>query len=300
MVYINNGEHDNPVELPKENSEGSLDTIYTDYTHADFTTKLPEEIEKLEYIYQHFQDNKKIYEMDPQVTTEQTDDTLYAQINNDIEYGLFENVIDSYYLDSQIRDDFTCTKACYTHNTTTCTPDTNPQCTHTYDYISQQLGSLADAEQQQTPYANKADASLFTTDTSTQCAFSITPSNLEMESKKGTKDIPQNNTGIHFYSKHKYRHTFGDAHVQYHDFDNGDVFVYKDKYTILLKQELQNPYWCLHDPVTTKSDQISTNMDIETMPHAMDFLATLTQSPKLIMSHIKQYIMLIKVCSQHN
>ena len=50
MVYINNEEHDNPHELPKENLEGSSDTIYTDYTHADFTTKLPEEIEKLEYI----------------------------------------------------------------------------------------------------------------------------------------------------------------------------------------------------------------------------------------------------------
>ena len=110
MVYINNGEHDNPHELPKENLEGSLDTIYTDYTHAEFTTKLPEEIEKLEYKCQHFQDHEKIYETDTQVTTEQTDDTLYPQINNDIEYGLFENVIDSYYLDSQIRDDFTCTK----------------------------------------------------------------------------------------------------------------------------------------------------------------------------------------------
>ena len=33
-------------------------------------------------------------------------------------------------------------------------------------------------------------------------------------------DIPQNNSGIHFYSKHKYRDTFGDAHIQYHDFDN--------------------------------------------------------------------------------
>ena len=39
----------------------------------------------------------------------------------------------------------------------------------------------------------------------------------------------------------------------------------------MLQQELQNPYWCLHDPVTTKSYQISTDMDIETMPHAMYF-----------------------------
>ena len=39
-------------------------------------------------------------------------------MNNDIEYGLFKNVIDSYYLDSQIRDDLQCTKTCYTHDTT--------------------------------------------------------------------------------------------------------------------------------------------------------------------------------------
>ena len=51
MVYINNGKHDKPHELPKDNLEGFLDTIYTDYTHIDFTTKIPEEIEKFEYIY---------------------------------------------------------------------------------------------------------------------------------------------------------------------------------------------------------------------------------------------------------
>ena len=120
-------------------------------------------------------------------------------------------------------------------------------------------------------YINKADASLFTTDMSTPCAFNITPSNLETESVEDTNDTPQNNTSIHFYSKHKYRDTFGDAHIQYHDFDNGDAFVYKDKYTALLQQELQNPYWCLHDPITTKIYQISTDMDIETIPHAMYF-----------------------------
>ena len=96
-----------------------------------------------------------------------------------------------------------CTKACYTYNTTAGTPDTNPQCTHTYNRISQQLDSLTDAEQQQTLYTNKVDASIFTTDTSTQCAFNITPSNLETESEKDMNDILQNNTGIHFHSKHK-------------------------------------------------------------------------------------------------
>ena len=61
-----------------------------------------------------------------------------------------------------------------------------------------------------------------------------------------------------------YRDTFGDIHIQYHNFDNGDAFIYKDKYTALLQQELQNP-------VTTKSYQIFTDMDIQTMPHAMYF-----------------------------
>ena len=40
---------------------------------------------------------------------------------------------------------------------------------------------------------------------------------------------------------------------------------------MLLQQELQNPYWCLHDPIMTKSYQISTDMDVETMSHAMYF-----------------------------
>ena len=48
-------------------------------------------------------------------------------------------------------------------------------------------------------------------------------------------------------------------------------FTKTNKCTALLQQELQNPYWCLHDPVTTKSYQISTDMDIETMPHTMYF-----------------------------
>ena len=68
MVFINNREHDNPHELPKESSEGSLDTIYTDYRHTDIPPKLPEEI------CQHFQDHEKIYEIDPQVTTEYIND----------------------------------------------------------------------------------------------------------------------------------------------------------------------------------------------------------------------------------
>ena len=77
--------------------------------------------------------------------------------------------------------------------------------------------------------------------------------------------------GIHSQSKHRYRNVFGDFKIQYHDFDNGDALTFKDKYTALLQQELQNPYWCLHNPIATKSYQISSEMDVETMPHAMYF-----------------------------
>ena len=198
MVHISNGEHDNPHELLKDNLEGSLDAAHYDYTQTDILHKIPEEIEKLEYMYQHFQDHERIYETDPHITTEHTDNTLYPQINNDIEYGLFENVIDSYYLDSQIRDDFQCTKTCYRHDTTASMPHSHPPCTYTYDHISQQLSSLADTEQQQTLHTNEADTSLFTTDTSTPCAFNITPSDLETESQHDVYDHSHNNTGIIF------------------------------------------------------------------------------------------------------
>ena len=62
MFYINNGEYDNPYELPNENIEGSLNTDNAVYMHTDLGNKLPEEIQKLEYKYEHFQDCKKIHE----------------------------------------------------------------------------------------------------------------------------------------------------------------------------------------------------------------------------------------------
>ena len=97
--------------------------------------------------------------------------------------------------------------------------------------------------------------------------------------------------GIHSQSKHKYRNVFGDLKIQYHDFNNGDALTFQDKYTALLQQELQNLYWCLHNPITTKSYQISSEMDVETMPHTMYFsgkketIAKLNQVPY----QIKEY-----------
>ena len=120
-------------------------------------------------------------------------------------------------------------------------------------------------------YTHEVDASLFTTDTATLCDYNITTDLLNFDNPQESKTNIIQLSGIHSQSKHKYRNVFGDSNIQYHDFDNGDALTFKDKYTTLLQQELQNPYWCLHGPIATKSYQISSEMDIETMPHAIYF-----------------------------
>ena len=115
------------------------------------------------------------------------------------------------------------------------------------------------------------DASLFTSDTVTPYDYNITNSVQNSDAILEEKSKIISPMGIQLQSKHKYRNIFGDSNIQYHDFNNGDAFTYKDKYTSLLQQELQNPYWSLHDPITTKSYQTSSEMAVETMPHAMYF-----------------------------
>ena len=228
----------------------------------------PNSLQKLDYIYQHFQDNKKIHELDANTLSSETDNTLYPHINNYIEYGLFEDVFDSYYLDSQIKDDLTCDQNCHTKTQYKQQDQTITPCTHTYDHIRQHIDNLEDPTQQHT---NEVDVSLFTTDTTTSCDYNIMTSMPNSNKPQETKINTTQPMGIHSQSRHKYRNIFGNSNIQYHDFDNGDALTFKDHYMMLLQQELQNPYSCLHDPIATKSYHISSEMDIETMPHAMYF-----------------------------
>ena len=144
-------------------------------------------------------------------------------------------------------------------------------CTPTYDHITQNIDNLEDPTQQDIVYTNEVDASLFTTDTTTPCDYNISTDILNSDNLQESKTNITQPMGTHSQSKHLYRNVFGDSNIQYHDFNNGDALMFKDKYTMLLQQELHNPYWCLHDPIATKSYQISSEMDIETMPHAMYF-----------------------------
>ena len=115
VVYIHEGEHDNPHGPPQQQYlEGSIGSDHTLYSHTAISSPKIDSFKKLEYIYQHFQDSEKIYESHPDAARHETNNTLYPHINNDIKYGLFEDVINSYYLDSQIKDDFNCNQECYT------------------------------------------------------------------------------------------------------------------------------------------------------------------------------------------
>ena len=150
--------------------------------------------------------------------------------------------------------------------------DHSISCTHPYDHIVQHIQDLSDSTQQHTLHSMEENASLFTNNSATPCDFNITNQNSDTDNANETNiSNALKQFGVHSQSKHKNRNTFGKSNIQYHEFDNQDALTFTDKYTALLQQELQNPYWCLHDPVTTESYQISKDMDIETMPHAIYF-----------------------------
>ena len=219
--------------------------------HASGTPWICQWFDRLHYIYQLFQDRENMYQLDPKTETPvPDDDTLYPYINND----------------------FQCDHDCYSHQWESTVDDHSISCTHAYDHIVQHIQDLSDSTQQHTLHSMEENASLFTDDVATPCDFNITNQNSVTENTNDTSiSHAPKQSGIHAQSKQVYRNTFGESNIQYHDFDNQDSLTFTDKYTALLQQELQNPYWSLHDPVMTKSYQISKDMDIETMPHAMYF-----------------------------
>ena len=193
-------------------------------------------------------------ESEPTITD---DDSLYPYVNNDIEYRLFEDIVGSYYLDSQIKDDFQCNHDCYSQHRDPIIDGHSNTCTHDYHHITQNVQDLSDSTQQNNLHSIEENASSFADDTTTLCDFSIVDHHSDMENTNDTNaHFMLKQPSIHSQRKHAYRNTFGESNIQYHDFDNQDSLIFTDKYTALL-QELQNPYWNLHDPIMTKSYQIS-------------------------------------------
>ena len=212
-------------------------------------------------------------QIDPDSETITPDnDSLYPYVNNDIKYGLFEDIVDSYYLDSQIKDDFQSDHDCYSQHKDPIIDDHSNTCTHEYHHIAQSIQDLSDSTQQNNLHSIEENASLFADNTVTSCDFNIIDQHSVIKNTNDTNTpCAPKQPRIHSQQKHAYRNTFGESNIQYHDFDNQDSLTFTDKYTALLQQELQNPYWNLHDPIMTKSHRISKDMDIEMMPHAMYF-----------------------------
>ena len=282
-VYINNGDHDNPHEPPQNELEGCDISQNTLYSHHVDLARDSDEFEKLHYIYQHFQDSEKMHPIDAESEPTTTDDdSLYLYVNNDIEYRLFEDIVDSYYLDSQIKDNFQCDHDCYSQHRDPTIDSYSNTCTHDYHHITQSIQDLSDSTQQNNLHSIEENASSFTDDTATLCDFSIVDHHSDTENANGTHaHFMPKHPSIHSKRKHAYRNTFGESNIEYHDFDNQDSLTFTDKYTALLQQELQNPYWNLHDQFMTKSYQISKDMDIEMMPHAMYFASDLDTITKI-------------------
>ena len=176
-----------------------------------------------------------------------------------------EDVIDSYYLDSQIKDDFMCNQNCHIKTQHIQQDQTLTPCTHAYDHITQHINSLENPIQQHTVYTNEVDASLFTMDTTTPCDYniSIDTSNLNNphENKYHQGEfIPKVNINTEMFlviltsnimTLIMVMHSLSQINIQYY---------YNKNYKTLIGAN-----------ITTKSYQISSEMDIETIPHAMYF-----------------------------
>ena len=144
------------------------------YSHHTDVLKDSNGFDKLHYIYQHFQDSEKMHQIDPESKTlTLDDDSLYLYVNNDIEYGLFEDIVDSYYLDSQIKDDFQCNHDCYSHQQDLTVDNHSNTCAYKYHHIAQSILNLSDNTQQNNLHSLEENVSLFVDDTATPCDFNI-------------------------------------------------------------------------------------------------------------------------------
>ena len=129
-----------------------------------------------------------MHQIDPESEPTTIDnDSLYPYVNNDIEYGLFEDIVDSYYLDSQIKDDFQCDHDCYSQHRNLMIDAHSNTCTHDYHHITQSIQDLTDTTQQNNLHSIEENASSFADDNDTPCDFSIVDHHSDMENTKDTR-----------------------------------------------------------------------------------------------------------------
>ena len=84
-----------------------------------------------------------MHQIDPESELTVTDDDpLYPYVNNDIEYGLFEDIVD------KIKDNFQCNHDCYSQHRDPMIDSHSNTCTHDYHHVTQSVQDLSDSTQQ--------------------------------------------------------------------------------------------------------------------------------------------------------
>ena len=142
-----------------------------------------------------------MHQIDPESEMTMIDDDSYVNnlyVNNNIKYGLFEDIVDSYYLDSEIRDDFQCDCDCYSQQQDLTVDDYTNACTHDYHHITQSIQDLSDSTQQNNLHYIKENMSLFADDTMTPCDFDVIDQHPATENANDTNalNVPTP-SGIH-------------------------------------------------------------------------------------------------------
>ena len=112
---------------------------------------------------------------------------------------MFEDLVESYYLDSQIRDNFQCNQNCYTHYSELMNDNHPSICTHNYQYIAQNIDDLSDSTQQNNIYFSEDSASSFTDDADMNCEYIISDHTLDIQDA--------NNTHTKLASKYTAKHS---------------------------------------------------------------------------------------------
>ena len=97
------------------------------------------------------------------------------------------DLVESYYLDSQIKDDFQCDQDCYTQYRELTKDDHCNICTHDYQHIAQNINDLSDNTQQNNLYSSEESASSFTDDTDMHCDYSISNHTSDTENANDTQ-----------------------------------------------------------------------------------------------------------------
>ena len=106
--------------------------------------------------------------------------------------------MDSYYLDSQIKDDFQCDHDCYSQHRDLTIDDYSNTCTHEYHHITQSIQYLSDSSQQNNLHSIEENVSSFTDDTATPCVINISDQYSDTENANDTNTCYMSKqSGIH-------------------------------------------------------------------------------------------------------